>query len=133
MDNGYDSPTGIPRLEISDENMIPTNSGLIHVESNLYNYILSVLGGVGSQGLTMIGGLAKHELPGYYVVAIMISMQLYLIFLLVKCTNCHEKSTTFLKQNHLNLPLFSLKVCMNLHSQLLLVLSQLAMQLLGHV
>ena len=33
MDNGYDSPTGIARLEISDENMIPTNSALIHVES----------------------------------------------------------------------------------------------------
>ena len=64
----------------------------------------------------MIGGLAKHVLPGYYVVAIMISMYLYLIFLLVKCTNCHEKSTTFLKQNHLNLSLFSLKVRMNLHS-----------------
>ena len=64
----------------------------------------------------MISGLPKHELPGYYVVAIMISMELYLIFLLVKYTNCHEKSTTFLKQSNLNLPLFSLKVRMNLHS-----------------
>ena len=28
MDNGNDPPARIPFLEISDENMIPTNSGL---------------------------------------------------------------------------------------------------------
>ena len=33
MDNGNDTPTCIPFLEISDENMIPTNSSLINMQS----------------------------------------------------------------------------------------------------
>ena len=39
MDNGNDPPACIPFLEISDENMIPTNSGLIIITSCIHGQV----------------------------------------------------------------------------------------------